>query len=296
MDFVSCLCVSRPQRYGQLQRSILDFLGQSYAARELVIVVDGHTDYATAVQSFVDHRMIPEDGPQVAVLQRQVRAQLDGLAYAAVHARGNVLCLWDDDNLNHPDRLAEQVAAQQRFRAACTVLTEGLYYFHEDSELFVVFADRPDGTVAQRTLPTTLMAYRQFFPVLEPNARSRPSEQLLNNAARAGRRVVPIPGKPFLHLVGVTHDNLRTYEYHRGVAQTQSRSTAWLARFRPELEKALAAYRWDRAVSVEGIDGGAFEYTPGDNTWPDTLYPVKAAPDPEPATPVQGAGNKPPGK
>lgn len=285
MDFVSCLCVSRPQRYGQLQRSILDFLGQTYKDRELVIVVDAQSDYASAVQSFVDQQLIPEDGPQVIVLPRTAKSQLEGLTYGAVHARGNILCLWDDDNLNHPDRLKEQVAVQQRFKTACTVLTEGLYYFHEDAELFVVNMDKPDGTVAQRTLPSTLMAYRQFFPVLEPNTRGRPSEQLVNNTARAGRKVVPIPGKPFLHLVGVTFDNLRTYDYHRGVAQNQSRPVAWLSKVKDELTAALDLFKWDKSVSVEGADGGSFEYGPSSNLWPDSLYPVKVKADPEAAPP-----------
>lgn len=314
-DLVSCLCVSRPQRYGQLQRSILDFLGQTYANRELVIVVDSGTDYPSAVQSFVDQQMIPESGPKVTVLPRLAKSQLEGLMYAAVHASGAILCLWDDDNLNHPDRLKEQVEVQQRFKTAVTVLTEGLYYFPKDHELFVVNMDKPDGNAAQRTLPSSLMAYREFFPVMDPSTRARPSEAMLNNTARQGRKIVPIPGRPFLHLVGVTYDNLRTYEYHRGVAQTQSRPAAWVNEHRDVLTQALDQLKWSNSVSVEGGDAGAFEYVPK-SKWPTVLYPVKVDADPEvipaprpvspppatvppaptPATPATGAGgNKPPG-
>lgn len=294
-EMVSCLTASRPQRWGQLQRSILDFLAQRYAARELVVVVDGGNDFASAVQAFVDQQMLPEDGPAVHVLARPAKSPLECLTFAAVHASGRILCLWDDDNLNHPLRLTEQVAVQQRFKTAVTVLTEGLYYFPKDAQLFVVNVERPQGSAGQRTLPSTLMAYRECFPVLEPQARTKPSEALLNATAKAGRKIVPIAGKPFLHLVGVTHDNLRGYDYHRRVAQEQARPAAWLQARADVLQDALDTFSWDGlTVAVDGSDAGGFEYETK-KKWPVHLYPVKVdadpAPDPKPpATPKEPAG------
>lgn len=280
MPFVSCLCVSRPSRYGQLQRAIMDFLAQTHVERELVIVVDNAGDFASAVQSFVDQRMLPDNGPKIHVLSRLAKSQLEGLTYAAAFASGEILCLWDDDNLNHPNRLKEQVEVQVKFKQAITVLSEGMYYFWKDNDLFAVTTDRPDGTAAQRTLPSTMMAYRQFFPPLEPNARSKPSETLLNNAARAGRKIVPVNGKPFLHVVGVTFDNLRGYEYHRQVAQEQGRTVAWLTANKDKLVESMQAITWPGSVDVEGCDGGALKLAPT-KVWPDTLYPVKVDSPPE---------------
>jgi hypothetical protein len=269
------LCVSRPSRYGQLQRAILDFVAQTHIERELVVVVDNAGDFSSAVQAFVDQLMLPDNGPKIHVLSRLAKSQLEGLAYGAAFAGGEILTLWDDDNLNHPDRLKEQleVQVQPKFKQAITVLSEGMYYFWKDNDLFVVAMDRPDGTAAQRTLPSTMMAYRQFFPALEPNARSKPSETLLNNAAKAGRKIVPIGGKPYLHVVGVTHDNLRTYEYHRGVAQSQGRTATWLNANKDNLTAAAQAITWPGPVDVEGSDGGAFKLTPK-KVWPDTMYAV----------------------
>lgn len=301
-ELVSCLTASRPQRYGQLQRSILDFLGQTYRDRELVVVVDAANDYASAVQAFVDQLMLPEDGPPVHVLARPARSQLECLTYAAVHASGRLLCLWDDDNLNHPDRLTEQLAVQQRFRTACTVLSEGMYYFPKDRQLFVVNVDQPSRPVGVRTLPSTLMAYREFFPVLEPAARGKVAEYLINATAKVGRRVVPVAGKPFLHLVGVTHDNLRGYEFHRRLAQETARPAGWFDQMgnAGPLTQALDALRWDgpAPVAVDGCDAGAFEYTPK-LLWPSHLYPVKVdadpAPEPKPrATPQEPAARPDP--
>lgn len=279
MPLVSCLCVSRPSRYGQLQRAIMDFVAQSHVERELVIVVDNAGDFASAVQSFVDQLMLPDNAAKIHVLSRLAKSQLEGLTYAAAFASGEILCLWDDDNLNHPNRLKEQVEVQVRFKTAITVLSEGMYYFWKDNDLFAVTTDRPDGTAAQRTLPSTMMAYRQFFPPLEPNARSKPAETLLNNAARAGRKIVPINGKPFLHVVGVTSDNLRGYEYHRQLAQEQGRTVAWLTANKDKLIAAMQAITWPGPVDIEGCDGGALKLSPT-KVWPDTLYAVKIDADP----------------
>lgn len=288
-ELVSCLCVSRPQRWGQLQRSILDFLGQTYKDRELVIAVDNGNDYASMIQSFVDQQMIPDDGPKVSVIQRLAKSQLEGLMYAAVHASGRILCLWDDDNLNHPTRLETQISVQQKFKSAITVLTEGLYYFHKDHELFVVSCDRPDGVAGRRVLASSLMAYREFFPVMDPSVRGKPCEQMVSNTARAGKKIVPINGLPYLHLVGVTYDHIRGYDYHRSVAQEQGRQVAWLNANKDAILAAVAAYKWDGKLTVEGTDAGAFEFTPETATWPGSLYPVKVDPDPDPAK----AANKP---
>lgn len=295
MPFVSCLCVSRPSRYGQLQRAIADFVAQTQTEKELVIVVDNAGDFASAVQSHVDQLMLPESGPKINVLTRLAKSQLEGLTYAAAFASGEILTLWDDDNFNHPNRLKEQVEVQVKFKQAITVLSEGMYYFWKDNDLFVVSTDRPDGTAAQRTLPSTLMAYRQFFPPLEPNARSKPSEALLNNAARAGKKIVPIGGKPYLHVVGVTHDNTRPYEYHRGIAQTQGRTAAWLNANKDKLTAAVQAMCWPGPIDVEGSDGGAFKLTPT-KVWPDTMYPVSVdapAEVEEPTAPKPANPNKP---
>ncbi len=281
---VSCLCVSRPSRWGQLQRAILDFQEQTYPDRELVVVVDSGTDFVGTVQAFVDQ--LPIKAP-VRVLPRLARNPLDGLMYAAIDAQGQILCLWDDDNLNHPTRLEVQAKKQQLMKEHVTALTQGLYLFHETKELFVVDAFKPDAPAGERVLPTTLMAYRTSFPVMEPAVRSRPSEQMISQLGRSGRKLFPITGAPFLHLVGVAANTVRGYAFHRRVVETKSFPAEWVRQHQARLSEALDAYRWDGPVDVEGRDGGVFEYKPK-QAWPADLYAVQTVDDTksEPAAPL----------
>jgi hypothetical protein len=273
---VSALCVSRPCRWGHLQRAIIDFNSQKYPERELLVVADQTGDYPSMIQSFVDSLTLTA---AVRVLPRVVKCQVDGLQQGAIAGFGSVLALWDDDNMNHPDRLAVQVERQVANKNTVTTLCEGMYYFWEDSELFVVNCARPDAQyVWERMLSTSLMAYRDQFPVIDYTTRSRTSDSLLRTAVQAGRKITVIAGHPFLHAVGVARnekcESSREYEFHRSTATDKcGRTSAWLKDNQKRVTEALDKYHWDKAVSVEGKDGGAYEYAPK-LKWPDTLYPV----------------------
>ena len=276
--FVSCLCSSRPCRWGSLQRAILDFNAQVYANRELVIAADLSTDYPSMIQSFVDSLALTA---AVRVLPRTVKCQIDGLHQAAIAAYGGVMVLWDDDNLNHPDRLAVQVDRQTANPASLTTLSEGLYYFWEDNELFAVDCANPNAQyVWERMLSTSTMGYRDAFPVLDFTARARTSDTLLKNAVQAGRKIAVISGQPFLHTVTVSRSeqcpSSRDYTFHRTTATERCGRTAdWMRANQAALTAALDQYALGGKISVEGRDAGAFEYEPK-VTWPATLYPVVA--------------------
>jgi len=209
-ELISCLCVSQPHRYGQLQRTILSFSTQTYDEKELIIVVDNAGDYVSLVQSFVDRARVEAGIRGMHVIARPAKSQAEGLAFAAIHASGEVLTLWDDDCINLPDRLKKQMQVQAAYPEAVTVYGSGMYAFWETSELFVLGEDaNPNSTIADRTLPSSLMAFRRYFPTLEPNIRSKPAEMMLINTVRAGRKVQPLASDVLQHIVGVTNNNLR---------------------------------------------------------------------------------------
>lgn len=276
---VSCLCVSRPVRWGQLQRAIADFDRQTYPNRELIVVVDQKTDYAGLIDSYVHQELEHPLKAPIKIFARPAHSQLDGLVYAMCQARGDYITFWDDDNQNHPTRLEVQVDKQKRFPDALTALGEALYFFHGSHELFVVSYAKPDASAAERCAASTLMGPRDYFPALEPQWRARPSEMLVNSAARTGKKLVIVSGLPHLHMVGVTFDNLRGYDTHRQLAQDRCRLAAWLEKNKDALIKAFDDYKWDYAkVEVQGNDALAFTYETKQH-WPDSLFPIKVKDD-----------------
>jgi glycosyltransferase involved in cell wall biosynthesis len=276
---VSCLCSSRPERWGQLQRAILDFQRQTYPRRELVIVVGDQNDYASLVQDFVSQRV---DGEGVVkVFARGVYQPSEGLLYALCQARGDFITVWDDDNLNQPERLEVQVDRQLRFPDALTAFAGSLYYFHDSNEVFVVHCEVPGAPAAERVVPSTVMGPRDVFPCPEGHFRLSPAVEILSGPHTIGQRprLVALGDLTYHHMVGVTHNNLRGHEAHRKLAQSRGRTAEWLRRHEPDVRAALDHYLWDAAtVTVSGVDAVAFTHETS-GRWPDGLYPVNLQAD-----------------
>ena len=274
---VSCLCTSKPARWGNLQRAIIDYARQDYARKELIVVV-GEPDYYSTIESFLTQLRADRDLSQVKLFQRNnARTAQDCYLHALCQARGDFITFWDDENQNLPGRLTEQVKRQVRFPDSLTAFTQGLYFFHDTSELFVVNFEQPQAPTSEKCCVNTLMSPRDVLPPIDGTIRNNPIGLLADGLSnRYARKLVLLPSLPFGHLVGVLGDNLRKYDTHRRLA-TQlpgCRKVEWINRNKSELVAALDQYAFDAAkVDVCGSDGTAFVYEPK-RRWPEELYPV----------------------
>jgi glycosyltransferase involved in cell wall biosynthesis len=111
---ISCLMVTRgalePARF-----AIQCYRQQSYANRELVILCD------RPASAIADHVAALGD-PSIRYVE-MAPATLGELRNGSVaHARGALLCQWDDDDLYHPQRLALQAAALKTADAEASFL------------------------------------------------------------------------------------------------------------------------------------------------------------------------------
>ncbi len=269
---VSCLTVSKPDRWGLLQRAIIDFLRQTYTDRELIVAV-ADARYAEQVTEFVAAR----PGARVRVIQRDNRDQSSLLTQAQAAARGDYLAVWDDDNLNAPSRLEEQLAGTPP--NAASVLGSALYLFYETRELFVSGFEQPNVAPDQRSAVTTLLIPRDLMPAWPALGKGQSSPAVLANAlAKRGVRLAVLQKSPGLHLVGVRGDNVRGYEYHRKLATglPLTKTADWLRANQDWVTKVTEQYLWDRGtVSVSGPDGEAFQLDPA-KRWSEVgeLFPI----------------------
>jgi hypothetical protein len=245
----------------------------------MIIVVDQKRDYASLIESYLANGLeLPLQAP-VKVFARPIHGQLDGLLFAMCQARGDYMAIWDDDNMNHPERLAVQVDSQRFQPTAMTVFGDSLYYFHASNELFVTPYDDPRLVASERCAISTLMGPRDVFPAIEPQFRNKPVTMMVDGIHRSGRRLVtlrsPMMKSAFFHVVGVSFDNLRGYETHRRLAQNHGRTAEWLARNAEMLVSVLDEYKWDvPEIDVVGADAFAFKYKVK-QCWPDSLFPLK---------------------
>jgi glycosyltransferase involved in cell wall biosynthesis len=104
---VTCLCLTKDRREW-LPKALQCFQKQTYPHLELLILSDGR-----------DVRDLVPDAPRIRLIQTSKSFNSIGEKrnYACEHARGDVICHWDDDDWSEPERVAIQVEmllAQQK--------------------------------------------------------------------------------------------------------------------------------------------------------------------------------------
>lgn len=112
---VSCLMITRGDLF-PARLAIECFLAQTYAPRELVIVCA--TPGGAVLEALVD--AVQDPRIRFVAAPPGTLGSLRNRAVAA--ARGELLCIWDDDDLCAPGRIEEQVAALLATGAAAAFL------------------------------------------------------------------------------------------------------------------------------------------------------------------------------
>jgi glycosyltransferase involved in cell wall biosynthesis len=108
---VTCITITQVSRAALLADAVRDFLRQTYAERELLILHDGDAAAHRALQDLLQ-RLGVEGGTSPVRLQRaSAPAPLGQLRRGLALSRGELICQWDDDDRYHPERLALQCGA-----------------------------------------------------------------------------------------------------------------------------------------------------------------------------------------
>jgi len=130
--FVSCLCLTR-NRPAYLRRAIQCFISQSYANKELLIVIrdDDHVSKEIIRSAAGSHIRCLE----LPCVPKKSLGELRNIAI--LNCRGDYFCQWDDDDWYHNDRLEIQVEALLRHEKSASILVKYLMYdaMHEQAYL-----------------------------------------------------------------------------------------------------------------------------------------------------------------
>jgi glycosyltransferase involved in cell wall biosynthesis len=253
---ISCLLVTR-DRLALAKRAIRCFAEQTYPNRELVIVTDGTGDFREALLRHARdlgvercRLVIAEDGTPLGRLRN---LSIDAAA-------GELVCQWDDDDANHPDRLAVQAEALFREGARASFFTDHLQFLEEKKLLFWI--DWTAGgriTDQRRFFPGSLLMFRDVpFRYPESGAWARRGEdsvlleQLIRNV-----KIASLSGMAHLYLYQYHGANTFDREHHYNMSVCAA--PVELLRAREEvIRKAVACYGLEEPVTVAGSNGPAF--------------------------------------
>jgi glycosyltransferase involved in cell wall biosynthesis len=254
---VSCLTVTLPvsRRFLFLRRSVADYCRQTHPNREMVIVIDqGTVAEKSAIASFISSL----GRNDIRIVDLQDKLSLGRLLNVSREsAKGDVTCIWDDDDFHHPQRLERQLKALIESGGQAVYLQEVMQFFPDSRTLYYLNWRATEA----KSHPGTLMC-RRSAPILYPENRppSTPDVDLavcLQLQQQSGFHV--LAGEPHL-FVYVSHGaNAWAGDHHRMLARELSISQGLLRRREAQLREGLRPFDFGPGeITVQGYNGTAF--------------------------------------
>jgi glycosyltransferase involved in cell wall biosynthesis len=190
-----------------LKRSVACFCKQSYTDKELVIIPDGGTEYR---QQILEH-IACLNRSDIRILEMGGAECMGALRNLAIReAAGDLICIWDDDDLHHPHRLALQSRTLLKNGSAACLLADYLHYFAGTKELYWCDYGPLGG------LPGTIM-FRSGLEIFYPETgpfRQRGGDEAFQRQISAQHQCVLLRGLGFVYVYVCHGANLWNIEHH----------------------------------------------------------------------------------
>jgi glycosyltransferase involved in cell wall biosynthesis len=235
---VTCLTVTQQGREASLALAVGDFVRQSYAARDLLILHDGDKlfhQYCEQVATSARER-----GAEVSLHRVDPGLTLGQLRNESVaRAKGRLLCQWDDDDRSHPDRLLVQVETLLAASASAVFLTQQLHFFTDTNELFCEDWSREPYPLD--VVQGSAMVRRDVMPQY-PDLRRGEDTALLNALIGSGQSIARVRDKPWLYCYTFHGGNTFLREHHANAVRANGLSPAAMMNIRVALDAALAQF------------------------------------------------------
>jgi hypothetical protein len=249
---------------GLAQRAVMDFCAQSYENRELVIV-GWEYKKMHQLRKFAEQF----DDKNIKFVTVNKSGPLPELTWAGVAAsEGDWITCWDDDDRNHPGRLARQIQLslpEDIPGDIPTVFSDSMYHFVDSQEMFVLSRPWRINLVAVVEPRTFLVPAKLVNENKNLLTYDKPGNAWVNFFRRWQGTTKPfriLPGEHKWFVTGVIGDNETGYEAHRNLAMEKIycwKSEKLLA-WKEEINASLNSYMWDAGFSLCGSDGEAFEF------------------------------------
>jgi glycosyltransferase involved in cell wall biosynthesis len=249
---ISCLTVTL-NRLVLLKEAIQCYCRQTYSNRELIIVTDGTPRYQQAISDYL--RWLGRDDIRLIPVEKQTLGALRNGSLDA--ATGDIVCQWDDDDLNHPQRLERQFEHLSAAKAHACCFTDQLQFFFAERSLFWSDWCNCDTEGVEQLIPGTMMTHRDArfrYPETTEVASAGEDSVLLQQIAK-NASVAPFQDAGFLNIYSYHGKNVFSEVHHRRITFLAGRSVDSLRIRESVLRDALRHYRLPEPYRVIARDG-----------------------------------------
>jgi glycosyltransferase involved in cell wall biosynthesis len=252
---ISCLTVTREARFASLERAVADFVRQTWAERELVIVHDGDAAFDAKLGTLV----ASHQGAAITVRREPQGQTLGELRNASIEAaRGDIVCQWDDDDRYHPRRLELQFAAMRVENSEFCFLTDQLHLFAADRTMY--WDDWNIEVYPLNLVQGTLLGSKTALGHYLPLARGEDTPLILD-LLRRGSRITRLREHGYLYVYVFDGKNAWGYDHHATISAWKRFRGARLLALEPMLRARLAEYEPPLGPFVMPYEGGQLVFS-----------------------------------
>lgn len=272
MPKVSC-CLCTYDRYDLFKKSVDCYCAQTYPNKELIIVTEGPRSFKNKVSALLEIKgrddIFPVflDGDRTLGEVRNISLK---------KSTGDLYCQWDDDDFNHPKRLAIQIKKMLDEKAFACFLQDQFHYYWEDNALYWEKWAYKDAPERCNWIPgTIIMKMNDRYKYPETGAKSRASEdvvlvdQLWLDYLVNGLQITKLSDYGYLHIYSFhgtkeNHKNTFDKNHHMWLSTNCSQSINYMLKNRELIEQSLNLINIKRNIKIMGKEGLAFNYNKGE--------------------------------
>lgn len=189
---VSCICITE-NRVPYLERAYKCYRAQTYINIELIVVCM-KDDLATL--NFLEHVSALDPSVKVIAIERTERGSLGRLRNTAIDkADGDYICVWDDDDIYHIQRIKKSMDAIQLSNKPAVALSNVVVHDVINGEIY---------SSTRRSWEQTLLCNKQFL-----------KENGISYADLNRYEDTPLIEKLWRHIFLLSDPSLYIYSFHK---------------------------------------------------------------------------------
>ncbi|MBS2023946.1 MAG: glycosyltransferase, partial [Deltaproteobacteria bacterium] len=245
-----------PSRHAIAAESARCFAAQTHPERELLVITDDADRLPQADRDALERVVREAAGERARFLHVRERVTLGALRNRSfAEAQGAFVCQWDDDDLSHPHRVRDQLAALGRVNGVASFLHEVVHVFPERGAAWVCNWRRaPQGGHPGTGLVRT--GVRARYPEAGDDAVR--GEDTTFALALRSEGAVAAPDTGPLYGYRFTGANTWAITHHESLVAQLALSKALLLRREAELRARLAELGLAQGTALHGSNGLAF--------------------------------------
>jgi len=235
---ISCLMVTQTSHAATVPWAIYDFVRQSFADKELIILHDSDAEYHSYLLSIVNQYQ----GANIKLVQTK-NASLGELRNQTLElAQGDYICQWDDDDRYHSLRLEIQFQHLNDNDAQFCFFTDQLHLFVGSRTVF--WDDWNIETYPMNLIQGSIMGLKELMPAYQAIDKGEDTP-VVQEIERQKYRIAELSGAGYLYLYQYTGKNTWDAIHHSKISSLKHKNLAELEQHKEILQAAFLDFNED---------------------------------------------------